>query len=112
MSQSLLSVALENVAPGSVLAAAVHRTDGMLILAAGMALAEHHLERLRGLGITEVVIAQPIQEGEGAAASISVEERQQIERSKVNQLFRKSEDDRVTREFFQAVLDYRLEKNQ
>jgi hypothetical protein len=101
-------VTLNEVAPGSVLAEAVRRSDGMLVLAEGAALTESHLERLRGLGIAEVVIAEPAIDA--AETTVSIEERTQVERDKVNRLFRKSEDDRVTQALFQAVLEYRLER--
>lgn len=124
MSHSLRVVTLEEVTPDSVLGEDVRRADGMLVLAAGVVLAESHLGRLRDLGIPEVVIAEPAADNGGGdtadatapdgAASAETQEsreaREQAERARVNRLFRKSEDDRVTRELFQAVLEYRLGK--
>ncbi|KYC29084.1 protein of unknown function [Sterolibacterium denitrificans] len=119
MSHSLRVVTLEEVTPDSVLGEDVRRADGMLVLAAGVVLAESHLGRLRDLGIPEVVIVGPAADAadatapDGAASATSAEAHEaleQAERARVNRLFRKSEDDRVTRDLFQAVLEYRLGK--
>lgn len=113
MSHSLRAVTLEEVTPGSMLGDAVRRADGMLILAAGVALDESHLGRLRELGIREVVLAESAAGAADATSpgdAASAEAREQAERARVNHLFRKSEDDRVTQGLFQTVLEYRLGK--
>ncbi|MBV2235617.1 MAG: hypothetical protein KUL75_08740 [Sterolibacterium sp.] len=81
------------------------------MLAAGTVLDAGQLGRLRELGIREVVVVEPAAD-QAATDPACLAEREQVERAKVEHLFRRSEDDRVTKALFQAVLDHRLGKRE
>lgn len=93
---------LDNVPPGSLLAEAVSDAHGMPLLPAGASVTESHLQGLRRRGIEYLCVAVPVMEDatERATALAHIEKR-------IDHLFRHVADSPVARDIKQRVLDFR-----
>ena len=98
--------ALDEVRPGMELAEPVLDAGGQVLLPAGIALTEHHLDSLRRRGIDTLSIAQAT---EPADAAEIARQRERI-RARVMHIFRHTADDPGSQALLHAVLAFRLER--
>lgn len=97
-----LTLSLDEVIPGTVLAAPVLDPSGAVLLPAGLSLTEAQLDGLRRRGIAAVVVAPP-EDAEALAR------RRERIRARVMYLFRHTADEPGSQALLHAVLAFRQE---
>lgn len=94
---------LADVEPGARLADAVRDTNGVVLLPAGLAITESHLESLRRRGIAHLQVTVP-------ASPAELEQRREAVRARVMHLFRHAADAPAAQALLHAVLALREEQ--
>lgn len=101
---------IDRAETGMVLGEALRDAAGGVLLPRGATLTDAMLVGLRRRAVVELCVEE---RAEPAAEALDPELRQIMRKAveqRLRHLFRKAGDDAATRDFFQAVLDYRLEK--
>lgn len=97
-----LELPLDEIQPGMTLAVAVMDRNGQVLLPAGLALTESHIDSLRRRGIDRLAITPP--EAPDAKAR-----QREAARARVMHIFRHTADDPAAQPLLHAVLAFREE---
>lgn len=101
----LATLAIDDARPGMRLAEAVADAMGQVLVPAGSELTESMLQNLRRREVATLTVEREIADGSAAREAQRAKVVEQLDR-----LFRKAGDGAETRQLYQAILDFRLER--